>query len=112
MGGFAIRGTLAPPVGSPAMELVIVLGILVLLALGAFAAVSVTKRSQRRMDAAERSAITQPKAAPPKPTSEPGGVDVVLPPGEDVVAPDEVEIEAEPVDDLVARPRLRDRLGK
>ena len=95
------------------MELVIVLGILVLLALGAFAAVSVTKRSQRRMDAAERSAITQPKAAPPKPTSEPGGVDVVLPPGEDVVVPDEVEIEAEPaVDDLSARPRLRDRLGK
>src|SRR5918992_242165 len=32
------------------MELVLVLGILVLLALGAFAAVSVTKRSHRRME--------------------------------------------------------------
>jgi fused signal recognition particle receptor len=95
------------------MELVIVLGILVLLALGAFAAVSVTKRSQRRMDAAERSAVTQPKATPPKPTPEPAGVDVVVPPGEDVLVPDEVEIEAEPPgEELLARPRLRDRLGK
>src|SRR5687767_11306192 len=116
MGGFAIRGTLAPPVGSPAMELVIVLGILVLLALGAFAAVSVTKRSQRRMDAAERSAVTQPlssRGTPPSPraTPEPGAV--VLPPGEDVVVPDDVELEAEPaVEELPARPRLRDRLGK
>jgi fused signal recognition particle receptor len=94
------------------MELVIVLGILVLLALGAFAAVSVTKRSQRRMDGAERSAITRPKATP-KPTPEPGDVEIVLPPGEDVVVPDEVEIEAEPaVEELPARPRLRDRLGK
>jgi fused signal recognition particle receptor len=90
------------------MELVIVLGILVLLALGAFAAVSVTKRSQRRMDAAERSAVTQPK---PTPTVEPGAV--VPPRGEDVVVPDEAAIEAEPaVEELPARPRLRDRLGK
>ena len=87
------------------MELVIVLGILVLLAVGAFAAVSVTKRSQRRMDAAEREAVTQPK-----PTGQPK---VTAPPGEDVVVPDEVEVEAEPaVEELPARPRLRDRLGK
>ena len=87
------------------MELVIVLGILVLLALGAFAAVSVTKRSQRRMDAAERQAVTQPK-----PTLQPK---VTAPPGEDVVVPDEVDVEAEPaVEELPARPRLRDRLGK
>ena len=98
------------------MELVIVLGILVLLALGAFAAVSVTKRSQRRMDAAEWSAVTQPKPTPtptpkPRPGSEPG--EVVLPPGEDVVVPDEVALEGEPaVEELPARPRLRDRLGK
>ncbi|HEX6382052.1 MAG TPA: signal recognition particle-docking protein FtsY [Acidimicrobiia bacterium] len=87
------------------MELVIVLGILVLLAVGAFAAVSVTKRSQRRMDAAERQAVTQPKPTPqPK---------VTAPPGEDLVVPDEVEVEAEPaVEELPARPRLRDRLGK
>ena len=84
------------------MELVIVLGILVLLALGAFAAVSVTKRSQRRMDAAERQAVTQPKPTPqPK---------VTAPPGEDVVVPDEVEVE--PTVEEPARPRLRDRLGK
>jgi fused signal recognition particle receptor len=87
------------------MELVIVLGILVLLALGAFAAVSVTKRSQRRMDAAERSAVTQPKPTPQKPSTEPADVEIILPPGEDVIVPPEVE--AEP-----ARPRLRDRLGK
>ena len=83
------------------MELVIVLGIIVLLALGAFAAVSVTKRSQRRMDAAERSAVTKPK-------------DVVLPPDEDVVVQPEAGVETpEPVaEELPARPRLRDRLGK
>jgi hypothetical protein len=96
------------------MELVIVLGILVLLALGAFAAVSVTKRSQRRMDAAERSAVTQPKPTRrPKPAPEPGDVEVVLPPGEDVVVPDDVEIEGAPApEELPVRPRLRDRLGK
>ena len=83
------------------MELVIVLGILVLLALGAFAAVSVTKRSQRRMDAAERSAVTKPK-------------DVILPPDEDVVVQPEAEVATpEPVaEESLARPRLRDRLGK
>jgi fused signal recognition particle receptor len=85
------------------MELVIVLGILVLLALGAFAAVSLTKRSQRRMDAAERSAVTQ----------RPADVEIILPPGEDVVVPPEVEAEAEEgVAEPPARPRLRDRLGK
>ncbi len=98
------------------MELVIVLGILVLLALGAFAAVRVTKRSQRQMDAAERSAVTQPQSSrgtPPspraKPTTGPADVEIVLPPGEDVVVPPEVEPELE---EPPARPRLRDRLGK
>ena len=95
------------------MELVIVLGILVLLALGAFAAVSVTKRSQRRMDAAERSAVTQPKPPPQKPSTEPADVEIILPPGEDVELPPEIEVEAEePVAEPPARPRLRDRLGK
>jgi len=87
------------------MELVIVLGILVLLALGAFAAVSVTKRSHRRMDAAERAAVTQPKP-PPQPEAD---VEIILPPGEDVEVPPEVETEPE---EPPARPRLRDRLGK
>jgi fused signal recognition particle receptor len=87
------------------MELVIVLGIVVLLALGAFAAVSVTKRSQRRMDAAERTAVTQPKP-PPQPEAD---VEIIFPPGEDVEVPPEVETEPE---EPFARPRLRDRLGK
>src|SRR2546423_6734891 len=96
------------------MELVIVLGILVLLALGAFAAVSVTKRSHRRMDAAERSAVTQPKPPPRSKTQAgagegPADVEIILPPGEDVEVPPEVEVETE---ELPARPRLRDRLGK
>jgi fused signal recognition particle receptor len=93
------------------MELVIVLGILVLLALGAFAAVSVTKRPQRRMDAAERSAVTQPKGPQPKP---PADVEIVLPPGEDIVLPPEVEVppQGPGVEEPPARPRLRDRLGK
>src|SRR5215210_822078 len=86
------------------MELVIVFGILVLLALGAFAAVSVTKRSQGRMDAAERSAVTQPRTRP-------ADVEIILPPGDDLVAPPEVEIEPEGPGEP-ARPRLRDRLGK
>jgi fused signal recognition particle receptor len=92
------------------MELVIVLGILVLLALGAFAAVSVSKRSQRQMDAAERSAVTQPKPAPQKPAPQkPADVEIVLPPGDDVAVTPEVEVEPE---EPAARPRLRDRLGK
>jgi fused signal recognition particle receptor len=91
------------------MELVIVLGILVLLALGAFAAVSVSKRSQRRMDSAERSAVTQPKPPPQRPATEPADVEIVLPPGEDDVVAPEVEVE---VEEPPARPRLRDRLGK
>ena len=91
------------------MELVLVLGVLVLLALGAFAAVSVSKRSQRRMDAAERSAVTQPR--------KPADVEIILPPGDDVEIPPEVEVELrEPVVETPAeppvRPRLRDRLGK
>ena len=91
------------------MELVLVLGILVLLALGAFAAVSVSKRSQRRMDAAERSAITQ--------QGRPADVEIILPPGDDIVVPPEIEVELhEPVVEAtvepLVRPRLRDRLGK
>jgi len=90
------------------MEMVIVLGILVLLALGAFAAVSVTKRSQRRMDVAERSAVTQPRKQAP------ADVEILLPPGDELVVP-EVEEAPRPapgVEEAAARPRLRDRLGK
>jgi len=101
------------------MELVIVVGVLVLLALGAFAAVGVSKRSQRRMDAAERSAVTQTKPSPqPKPSPRPtpltgadqgpADVEIILPPDGDVVVPPEADVEAEEP----ARPRLRDRLGK
>jgi fused signal recognition particle receptor len=104
------------------MTLAIVLGIVVLLLLAAtVAGVSASKRSQRRMDAAERSAVTQPK--PPQPQA-PAEVEIVLPPGEDVEAPPqepvaEAPVVEEPVDrEPVAeepesvRPRLRDRLGK
>jgi len=98
------------------MELVLVLGILVLLALGAFVAVSVSKRSQRRMDAAERSAVTQPKPPPrpaKKPATEPADVEIILPPGEEDVVSPEIEVEPqEPMAEAPARPRLRDRLGK
>jgi fused signal recognition particle receptor len=102
------------------MELVLVLGILVLLALAAtLTAVSKSRRSQRRMDAAERSAITQtrPQAQPkPQPVAGegPADVEIVLPPGDDIVLPPEAE-EAPPVveaPEALARPRLRDRLGK
>jgi fused signal recognition particle receptor len=107
------------------MELVLVLGILVLLALGAFAAVTVSKRSQRRMDTAERSAVTQPRPRPPQPQVPqpqrpvgPADAEIVLPPGDDVVAGPEADraaeepaVEAGPAAEPV-RPRLRDRLGK
>ena len=92
------------------MELVLVLGIIVVLAIAAtVATVSVSKRSQRRMDAAERSAVTQPK-----PTAGPADVEIILPPGDDVVVPPEVQLPPdEPVvEEAPARPRLRDRLGK
>jgi fused signal recognition particle receptor len=104
------------------MELVLVLGILVLLALAAtVTAVSKSRRSQRAMDAAERSAITpprpqaQPKPAPQATLAPPAGqgpadVEIVLPPGDDVVVPPEVE--EVPASEPLARPRLRDRLGK
>jgi fused signal recognition particle receptor len=93
------------------MTLVIVLGIIVLLALAAtVAGVSVSRRSQGRMDAAERAAVTRPK--PPRPQAEPeqkpGEVEIVLPPEEPVVEEPAAPVpEPEPV-----RPRLRDRLGK
>jgi fused signal recognition particle receptor len=104
------------------MTLAIVLGIVVLLLLAAtVAGVSASKRSQRRMDAAERSAVTQPK--PPQPQA-PAEVEIVLPPGEDVEAPPqepvaeapvvEESVDREPVaeEPESVRPRLRDRLGK
>jgi fused signal recognition particle receptor len=98
------------------MELVLVLGILVLLALAAtVTAMSKSRRTQRAMDAAERSAVTQTK---PEPTAQPADVEIVLPPGDDVVVPPEA-VEAPPQEPVVeapaeppARPRLRDRLGK
>ncbi|HMC80546.1 MAG TPA: signal recognition particle-docking protein FtsY, partial [Acidimicrobiia bacterium] len=99
------------------MELVLILGIILVLALAAtVATVSASKRSQRRMDAAERAAVTQPKP-PPKPAVEPAEVEIVLPPGDDIVLPPEAPAQ-EPVVGEPApppppvRPRLRDRLGK
>ncbi len=105
------------------MTLAIVLGIVILLLLGAgVAGVSMSRRSERRMDAAERSAITQPKpAARPEPSGPPAEVEIVLPPGEDVVVPPQAGVEVRPqepvagepaVEELPVRPRLRDRLGK
>ena len=102
------------------MELVIVLGIIVVLALAATGAtVVVSRRSQRRLDTAERAAVekavTEPRPlssrgtppATPQSEPEPADVEIVLPPGDDLLAEPEVEVEALPV-----RPRLRDRLGK
>jgi len=106
------------------MTLVLVLGIVVLLALAATVVATMSKRSQRQMDAAERRAVTQPKpppkpqpGPPPRPVEEPGDVEIVLPPGDDVVVPPEAGIEVEPEAPVVeeeppVRPRLRDRLGK
>jgi len=113
------------------MTLAIVLGIVVLVLLAAtVAGVSATKRSQRRMDAAERSAVTRPK--PPQPAA-PAEVEIVLPPGEDVEAPPQEPVAEQPVvgqpvvaepvvgepvveqpvaEEPPVRPRLRDRLGK
>ena len=98
------------------MTLVLVLGIIVLLALAATAVATMSKRSQRQMDAAERRAVTQPKPSPqppvttaPRPSEEPDDVEIVLPPGDEIVVPPEIEIEVEPEP---VRPRLRDRLGK
>ena len=95
------------------MELVLVLGILVVLALAATGvAVSKSRRSQRAMDAAERSAITQTRPQPPpRQDKGPADVEIVLPPGDDLVVPPEVE-EAPVVEEPLVRPRLRDRLGK
>jgi fused signal recognition particle receptor len=97
------------------MELVLVLGILVLLALAAtVTAVTKSRRSQRAMDAAERSAITQTRPptqpkAPPQEQPGPADVEIVLPPGDDLVVP---EVDEGPVVETPVRPRLRDRLGK
>ncbi|HZQ76533.1 MAG TPA: signal recognition particle-docking protein FtsY [Acidimicrobiia bacterium] len=113
------------------MALVIVLGIVVLLLVAAVAGVSVSRRSQRRMDAAERSAITQAKPLRPQ---APAQVEIVLPPGEDVEIPPQEPVAQEPLPEervpeepvpeervpeepvpeepVPVRPRLRDRLGK
>ncbi|HLJ08502.1 MAG TPA: signal recognition particle receptor subunit alpha, partial [Acidimicrobiia bacterium] len=113
------------------MALVIVLGIVVLLLVAAVAGLSVSRRSQRRMDAAERSAITQAKPLRPQ---APAQVEIVLPPGEDVQIPPQEPVAQEPLPDervpeepgpeervpeepvpeepVPVRPRLRDRLGK
>ena len=109
------------------MTLAIVLGVVVLLLLAAtVAGAAVSRRSPRRMDAAERSAVTRPKPAQPQ---APAGVDNGLPAGETVEVPPhepvpEAPIAAEPVagegaveeapveEPAPVRPRLRDRLGK
>jgi fused signal recognition particle receptor len=98
------------------MELVIVLGIVVVLALAATgASVVMSRRGQRRVDARERAAVeaTPTRAkAPLKPVTAPEA-----PPQEPVVeepAAAESDLEepggAEP--EAAVRPRLRDRLGK
>jgi fused signal recognition particle receptor len=114
------------------MELVLVLGIVVILALAATGVgFAVSKRSQRRLEAAERAAVertpTQPKPVPraepgtePRPApaaQEPAEVEIVLPPGDEVVLESEPELlPPEPIVEEPAappvRPRLRDRLGK
>ncbi|HEX9530915.1 MAG TPA: signal recognition particle-docking protein FtsY [Acidimicrobiales bacterium] len=106
------------------MELVLVLGIIVVLALAATGVgLAASKRSQRRLDAAERAVVdkTPTQARPqPEPIVEPAGVEIVLPPGDEVVVEPEPEpLAPEPVVGEPAappppavRPRLRDRLGK
>jgi fused signal recognition particle receptor len=104
------------------MTLAIVLGIVVLLLLAAtVAGVSVSRRSQHRMDAAERSAVTQPKPPQPRP---PAAVDVGVVRGDGVEAPAQEPIAEESIAEEAptgepameepepVRPRLRDRLGK
>jgi fused signal recognition particle receptor len=81
-----------------------------------------SRRSQRRMDAAERSAVTQPKPprTEPKPPQPQGSAEAeVLPPGEDVEAAPREPVVEEPAagepaveEPAPVRPRLRDRLGK
>jgi fused signal recognition particle receptor len=95
------------------MELVLVLGILVVLALAATGvALSKSRRAQRAMDAAERSTITQTRPQPlPLEDKGPADVEIVLPPGDDLVVPPEVE-DAPVIEEPLVRPRLRDRLGK
>jgi fused signal recognition particle receptor len=106
------------------MELVIVLGLIVVLAVAATgASVVMSRRGQRRLDARERAAVertpTRPRVQPPEPagTAEagagPADVEIVLPADDVVVPPSDgepvVEVAEEPA---AVRPRLRDRLGK
>jgi fused signal recognition particle receptor len=101
------------------MELVILLGVIVVLALAATGATMVvSKRSQRRVDSAERSAVekavTQPRA---QDDPGPADIEIVLPRDDelllepDVEAPPPEPVVEGPADEAV-RPRLRDRLGK
>jgi fused signal recognition particle receptor len=108
------------------MELVIVLGIIVVLAIAATgASVVMSRRGQRRVDARERAAVertaTEPKLRPaskptviPEPGPGPADVEIVLPSDDSADEPvsgkpilEEAGPGLEPV-----RPRLRDRLGK
>jgi fused signal recognition particle receptor len=107
------------------MELVIVLGIIVVLAIAATgASVVMSRRGQRRVDARERAAVertaTEAKPRPaPMPTAipdagpGPADVEIVLPPDDtfDEAVFEEVAVEPGPQPEPV-RPRLRDRLGK
>ncbi|HET9773035.1 MAG TPA: signal recognition particle-docking protein FtsY [Acidimicrobiia bacterium] len=106
------------------MELVIVLGIIVVLAIAATgASVVMSRRGQRRLDARERAAVertpTQPRVEPPKPAGipeagpGPADVEIVLPSDDVVVPPSAGEpVVEEAAEAAPARPRLRDRLGK
>jgi fused signal recognition particle receptor len=104
------------------MTLAIVLGVVVLLLVAAtVAGAAVSRRSQRRMDTAERSAVTRPKPAQPQ---APADVETGLPPAETVEVPPQEPVPGAPsAEEPVAgeaaveepapvRPRLRDRLGK
>jgi fused signal recognition particle receptor len=104
------------------MTLVLVLGIVVLLALAATVVATMSKRSHRQMDAAERRAVTQPRPAA-EPSRQPDDVEIVLPPGDEIAVAPQGGVELAPQEPVVegaapepepapVRPRLRDRLGK
>jgi fused signal recognition particle receptor len=101
------------------MELVLILGIILVLVLAASGVAVASRRSQRRLAAAERDAadraVTQPKPSPvtppeteaPRPATAPADVEA---PPQEPVAPEPEPAAAEP--EAPVRPRLRDRLGK
>jgi len=100
------------------MELVLILGIVLVVAvLATGIAFATSRRSLRRQEEAERAAVEQAPSAPAasqleaEPLVGPGpgpGLEIVLEPEPEVVL--EPEAEAEP--EVLVRPRLRDRLGK